>query len=128
MRINRTNISTQHENTIPLINVVFLMLVFFLIAGTIAPSNDSKISPVISYIDHQTPPEGAISMRVDGSLYYQGAAFEVTAPLPAQISKLDQLIVYPDQNLNAQLFARKIDQLRSKTNKKIAVLIERKSP
>ncbi|MEP4474200.1 MAG: biopolymer transporter ExbD, partial [Lentilitoribacter sp.] len=36
MRLERRHKQKQQENTIPLINVVFLMLVFFLIAGTIA--------------------------------------------------------------------------------------------
>ena len=127
MRLKRANRNSQHENTIPLINVVFLMLVFFLIAGTIAPSSDHEIDPVTSWLEQQTSPKEAISLRSDGALYFQGELLDIAAHIPSRIADLDQLIVYPDQNLSAQLFAEKIALMRTQLNKPVSVLIERKT-
>ncbi|MEP2980634.1 MAG: biopolymer transporter ExbD [Lentilitoribacter sp.] len=127
MRLERRHKQKQQENTIPLINVVFLMLVFFLIAGTIAPSADNEITPVVSMLDQQSPPEEAISLRKDGSMYFQGAELDMMLPLPAQLDKSDRLIMYPDQNSNAQVFAEKVAQLKSKSSKPISILIKRES-
>lgn len=127
MRLARPKSNGQNENTIPLINVVFLMLVFFLIAGTIAPSSDQEINPVISQIADQTPPEEAISLHEDGRLFFQGELLDVTAPLPTRLTDKNHLTIYPDQNTSAQLFAEKIAELKTMTGKPISVLIERKS-
>ncbi|MBO6919208.1 MAG: biopolymer transporter ExbD [Rhizobiaceae bacterium] len=127
MRLHRTYSNRHKENTIPLINVVFLMLVFFLIAGTIAPSNDKEISPVSASLERQTPLEEAISMRADGALYFRGAGLDILAPLPSQLADKSHLIIYPDQKASAQIFAEKIATLRKVTGKPISVLIERKT-
>ena len=126
MRLHRTYSNRQKENTIPLINVVFLMLVFFLIAGTIAPSNDEDINPVTALLERQTPPEEAISMRADGALYFRGAALDILAPLPFQLADKDHLLIFPDQKASAQIFAKKIADLKRVTGKPISILIERK--
>lgn len=127
MRLKRASTNSQHENTIPLINVVFLMLVFFLIAGTIAPSNDHEVNPVTSLLEQQTPPKEAISIRSDGALFFQGELIDIAAHIPSGVMDLEQLIVYPDQNLSAQIFAKKIAELRTRLNKPVSVLIERKT-
>ncbi len=43
IRISPKRTSRKPENTIALINVVFLMLIFFLVAGTLAPSPDHNV-------------------------------------------------------------------------------------
>ncbi|MEO9460735.1 MAG: biopolymer transporter ExbD [Lentilitoribacter sp.] len=127
MRLERRHKQKQNENTIPLINVVFLMLVFFLIAGTIAPSADGEINPVISGLEQQSPPEEAISLRKDGTLFYRGIELDITAPLPATLVKADHLFIYPDQNSNAQVFAEKVARLKALSSKPISILIKRES-
>ncbi|MEX0283308.1 MAG: ExbD/TolR family protein [Paracoccaceae bacterium] len=60
------------DSTIPLINVVFLMLVFFLIAGTIAPPLDSNLQLVdTSELEGSEPPD-ALVMLADGTLRFRG--------------------------------------------------------
>lgn len=125
MRLERAKSDRRSENTIPLINVVFLMLVFFLIAGTIAPANDHEVSPVKSKIVDQIPPEEAISLRKDGTLFFQGEVLDVNAPFPKRLTDKDHLTIYPDQNASAQLFAKTIAELKTMTGKPISVLIER---
>lgn len=127
MKLQAKSISKEHENTIPLINVVFLMLIFFLIAGTIAPSSDFEVSPVISSIESQVQPEEAISIRKDGTLFYRGKTFDYTDTLPTNLVNLDRLVVYPDRETPASLFIEITAKLQSATKKPIDVLIERRS-
>ncbi|SNY92708.1 biopolymer transport protein ExbD [Cohaesibacter sp. ES.047] len=61
------------ENTIPLINIVFLMLIFFLIAGTVAPPISPSLSPPSAVDLPQMPPaDNAIEILADGTLVHRG--------------------------------------------------------
>lgn len=60
------------ENTIALINIVFLMLIFFLVAGTLAPPLDGTISMIESRDAERAEPPDALSVAADGSLRYRG--------------------------------------------------------
>ncbi|WP_319529805.1 biopolymer transporter ExbD [uncultured Cohaesibacter sp.] len=61
------------ENTIPLINIVFLMLIFFLIAGTVAPPVSPSLNPPTAEQLPQIPPaENAVEILADGTLVHRG--------------------------------------------------------
>lgn len=87
------------DPTIAMINVVFLMLVFFLIAGTVAPPLDPELELVdTSGLEGREPPDALVLLR-DGTLSFRGApvdpaAFMAThAPGPVRI--------VPDRNAPA---------------------------
>ena len=62
----------KRDSTIALINVVFLMLIFFLIAGTIAPPLDPDLELVdTSELEGREPPD-ALVLHKDGSLSFRG--------------------------------------------------------
>ncbi len=66
----------RRDSTIPLINVVFLMLIFFLIAGTVAPPLDPDLELVdTSELDGRDPPD-ALVLHADGSLSFRGATID----------------------------------------------------
>lgn len=63
---------SHKEPTITLINVVFLMLIFFLIAGTLAPPLDTKLTLVeTSDLEGREPPD-ALVITADGQMMYRG--------------------------------------------------------
>ncbi|MEM9788606.1 MAG: biopolymer transporter ExbD, partial [Pseudomonadota bacterium] len=68
------------EPTIALINIVFLMLIFFLVAGTLAQPLDGELELVeTSALDGREPPD-ALVINAAGDLSYRGAALpDVTA-------------------------------------------------
>ena len=72
--IPRPKTSARQEGTIALINVVFLMLIFFLVAGTLAPPLDPNVSLAQTHEAEAAPPPDALSVHADGSVYYRGAA------------------------------------------------------
>jgi len=67
----------QLETTISLINIVFLMLIFFLVAGQLAPPQDGQVDLSKSEQAPPLPPPDALYARSDGSLIYRDE--EVTA-------------------------------------------------
>lgn len=70
----RTRRKTRREPTIALINIVFLMLVFFLVVGTLATPMDRELT-LVSTTD--LPPEGppdALVVHADGRLSWRGKA------------------------------------------------------
>lgn len=61
------------DATIPMINIVFLMLIFFLIAGTVAAPLDPDLQLVsTSDLEGREPPD-ALVLRADGTLSFRGA-------------------------------------------------------
>lgn len=75
--IRRASPRRSRDTTIALINVVFLMLVFFLIAGTVAPPLDPDLELIdTTDLDGREPPD-ALVLRADGTLTFRGTA---TAP------------------------------------------------
>ncbi|WP_417689614.1 ExbD/TolR family protein [Roseibium sp.] len=74
-------IKRQSENTISLINIVFLMLIFFLIAGQLAPPMDKTVELIDSQDAEATPPPDALVAREDGSLFFRGDSITIEAYL-----------------------------------------------
>lgn len=72
--------STSEENLVPLINIVFLILIFFLVASTIRPFSDRAVKLAES---RQTSGSGVLSRAVvvheDGSLHLEGNASSAVA-------------------------------------------------
>lgn len=62
------------DSTIAMINVIFLMLIFFLIAGTVAPPLDPDLELVnTSDLEGREPPD-ALVLHADGTLSFRGTS------------------------------------------------------
>lgn len=72
MKIARPVPRRRPEGTIALINVVFLLLIFFLVAGSLTPPLDADVSLVETNDADASGPPDAVSARLDGRLYYRG--------------------------------------------------------
>lgn len=84
------------EPTIALINIVFLMLVFFLIAGSLAPRPDADIELInLEAIDTE-PPREALVMLPDGALRLDGQDIDLDAAV-AQLAEESQVRLLPDR-------------------------------
>lgn len=67
---------SRPEPTIALINIVFLMLIFFLIAGTLAPPLDRDLSLVSLHDMEGAEPPDALVLAADGALRFRGQPVE----------------------------------------------------
>ena len=92
---------SKPEPTIALINVVFLMLIFFLIAGTLTQPLDDDLELVSTRdLDPAAPPDGLI-IHADGRMQANGADItNAAAYLATQTDSAIRLI--PDKALPAK--------------------------
>lgn len=77
MRLARPQKRRQSEGTIALINVVFLMLIFFLIAGTLTPPLDPDVSLAESRLAEGSEPPDALFATANGELRARGRTVSV---------------------------------------------------
>ncbi|WP_346908219.1 biopolymer transporter ExbD [uncultured Roseibium sp.] len=121
---------TPPENTIPLINVVFLMLIFFLFAGSIARDDARRLEPPVDITeDESIRSTGALIIDRDGHTHAQDAETSIEAWLEA--TKTDDtadgpLKVAADGDLPADKLEEVLSAL-SKAGGTNVVLITRKS-
>ena len=79
MRIARPKPAARGENIVPLINIVFLLLIFFLLAGTIAPRPDFELEPVETILQPLADaPAGALFVSASGEMSRQGQRLEAS--------------------------------------------------
>jgi biopolymer transport protein ExbD len=92
----------EREPTIALINIVFLMLIFFLIAGTLAPPSDPGLRLLrVADLDAAPPPDGLV-VRADGTALHRG-----TQVSPEEFGAAGGTIrVIPDRDLPAHELLR----------------------
>ncbi|WP_424830453.1 ExbD/TolR family protein [Ruegeria sp.] len=116
------------EPTIALINVVFLMLVFFMIAGTLAPPLSNSVKLVETQdLEGREPPD-ALVIRADGVLEYRGTELINAEAYVERASidlPLDAVRVVPDRSLPAIHLKEVSDALRALGASKIYVVTER---
>lgn len=111
------------DTTIALINVVFLMLIFFLVAGTIAPPLDPDLALVeTSDLEGREPPD-ALVLHADGTLSFRGA------PTDPQTHMVDHdpgpVRIVPDRNVPASRLVEVTGTLRRLGAPSVKVVTER---
>lgn len=124
----RSSNRAKPEPTIALINIVFLMLIFFIVAAQIAPPLDGEVELVSTEsLDNRQPPDALVVMP-DGLMKYRGAlvtpAHYVTIKQESAPDDVKEIRLVPDRDLPA---AKLIDigrELRSLGAEKIMLVTE----
>ena len=116
----------RQEPTIALINIVFLMLVFFLVAGTITANQAGDVN-LVSVADMAgQQPADAVVIYADGSIYLRGELVDVRSAVLAMSSDTsDVLRLMPDRDLPAQDLVRIAGEFTNSGAKNIVVVTER---
>lgn len=126
--LTRRRPKPKAEPTIALINVVFLMLVFFMVAGALAPALDPTVRLVEAADLEAAPPPDALVIRADGTLSFRGA--ELTSPEAyVRIVREEEAAfvarLVPDRALPAATLVAVAKELRSLGATRITLLSER---
>jgi len=112
MRITSPPRRPQGESIIPMINVVFLLLVFFLMTAQIAPPEPFDVTPPEAEID--TPAEGrrVLFVSATGEMAFEDARGEdaVLAEL-AVFPENESLMLRADQGVAAETIAALLPKL-----------------
>ncbi|HKK98492.1 MAG TPA: biopolymer transporter ExbD [Marivita sp.] len=122
--MRRARTQTKREPTIALINIVFLMLVFFMVAGTLTPPMDRDLTLVrTAELDGRAPPD-ALVVHSDGQLSHRGEDIADAATYWAQSDGQVARIV-PDQQLDAAVLVRVARSLRDAGAERVMIVTER---
>jgi biopolymer transport protein ExbD len=94
----------QSEPTLPLINIVFLMLVFFLVAAQIARPNDPDLQLVRTDDPKVVPPSDVLVLHKDGRATWRGAPASPKMMFQALAAEgyVGPARILPDRDLPAQ--------------------------
>lgn len=117
----------RREPTIALINIVFLMLVFFMVAGTVAQPLDRDLKLIrTADLKGRAPPD-ALVIHQDGTLSYRGVP--VLSPAAFMLRQEDgaqsAIRIVPDRALPAHDLVRITRALRSAGAARVLVVTER---
>ncbi|MET4130479.1 biopolymer transporter ExbD [Roseovarius sp. MBR-6] len=115
------------EPTIPLINIVFLMLIFFMAAATLAPPLDGDLRLVrTADLEGRAPPD-ALLIHADGRLMFRGAGLpDAAAYIAARPDAGHETVrIVPDADLPAPDLLRLGAALRAAGAGRVVMVTER---
>ncbi len=118
---------TRLEPTIALINIVFLMLVFFMIAGTLSQPLDKALRLVrTSDLEGRAPPDTLV-VHPDGRLAYRGKAVASAQAFYAARPKDEREVVWvvPDKALSAVTLVNLARELRGLGASRVVIVTQR---
>ncbi|MBU2961787.1 biopolymer transporter ExbD [Citreicella sp. C3M06] len=118
---------SKSEPTIALINIVFLMLIFFLVAGQVAqPLGESLALVRTADLDSAAAPSDALVVTPDGALSLRGTAIaSPEAFLAALDTPPSEVRIVPDRDLPAEELVALARALRRGGAEKVIVVTER---
>ncbi|WP_227268988.1 ExbD/TolR family protein [Roseobacter weihaiensis] len=118
---------SQREPTIALINIVFLMLVFFMVAGTLSHPLDRTLSLVkTTELEGRAPPDTLV-IHADGRLAFRGTDQPDIQRFFDSLAEDDRQTIrlVPDRDLPAQTLVTLTRDLRAAGAERIIIVTER---
>ncbi|MFP4162240.1 MAG: ExbD/TolR family protein [Ectothiorhodospira sp.] len=114
------------NGVLPLINIIFLLLIFFMIAGTVMQQPPFDVIPPISaHAPAQDPHPRYLAIAHDGTLAWQGRVIteeELDAALKEREDPEEPLQVRADMDLEARALTRLLEDLRGAGVAQIRIL------
>ena len=130
MRMKTPTRREPPENTIPLINVVFLMLIFFLFAGSVARDDARQVEPPLNILEDETiRSTGALIVDQDGRLFADDAETTAADWLASRdVSETGEDVkVAADGSLKADLLEKVLKDLKDAGGSNIVLITRRGS-
>ncbi len=91
-RMNPRRVTSDDDRILPLINIVFLLLIFFMLAGQLAASDPFVIEPPKSQSNGQNSPQDMlILVSADGRFALDGFEMSEEAVVAAATQRLEQV-------------------------------------
>lgn len=111
------------EPTIGLINVVFLLLIFFLIAGSLAPAPDRSLTLLSIPEGAPQAPADALVLTAEGVVLHRGQPVDPAAHV-ATLTETDLVRIMPDRAAPAALLVDLADRLIAAGARRVVLLGE----
>ncbi|WP_299850321.1 biopolymer transporter ExbD [uncultured Roseovarius sp.] len=119
--------TTRNEPTIALINIVFLMLIFFMVAGTLSQPLDRDLRLVrTSDLEGRAPPDTLV-VHPDGRLAYRGETVASAQAFYAARPEDEREVVrvVPDEALPAVTLVNLARDLRALGASRVVIVTQR---
>ncbi|MDO5527882.1 MAG: biopolymer transporter ExbD [Paracoccus sp. (in: a-proteobacteria)] len=123
MRIDMPPRRPRAESIIPMINVVFLLLVFFVLTAQIAPSTPFEVDPPESEAEIPAQDIGVLYISSEGALAYDDARGDAVWPLIAARSGDSPLEIRADGGASGVLIASILKRLRQETETPVQLIV-----
>ncbi len=130
MRITPCKLDHNAEiSVLPMINVVFLLLIFFMLAGVVAAPDPEGFTPVQStQADPQTPRDRILVVAADGTLFLDGVQLAADRLSTAVDRERDSLTLRADAALPAERLIDIMIRLGDLGLDRIELLTEHRKP
>ncbi len=116
----------ESENTLPLINIVFLMLIFFMITGRIIPSEEIDVTVPSSRQTGDIPEDrSTITLAPDGGIYLGTSQIDMET-LKSYLDNVaeedSEITVRADGSVSGQAAVAVLQMVRKSGHKKLRLL------
>ena len=120
------------DNIVPMINIVFLLLVFFLLAGTLVPRPPIEVDPVTTQLSPpaEMPAEG-LYVAASGQMFYRQQPIDLEGLTDAARPHADgprpAIDVVVDRRLEARVLFQVMDALGTAGFVNVELVTERRA-
>lgn len=121
----RTRSLSSDDNMIPLINIVFLLLIFFMVAGHIQKRPDAEISlPTLKVNSEEAHIQNLLELYVDGRMTLNQSVVSQD-DLSARLDTISgELTLVVDRRLTAGDLEQVLKPLRTQAQLSVSLLLE----
>ena len=110
MNFRKTSYFSEKENIVPMINIVFLLLIFFLITSSLVSRPGEIIERPFGLTDAQVEDPNYLFVTSSSKIMYLGESGEIAWKLIEE-SNLNTLTIEADRNLAANKFIALLNRL-----------------
>ena len=110
MNFRKTSYVSEKENIVPMINIVFLLLIFFLITSSLVPRPGEIIERPFGLSDSNVEDPNYLFITSNSEIMYLGQTGELAWDLIKE-SDLNTLTIEADRNLAANKFISFLNKL-----------------
>lgn len=123
MRFARPPRRQPAESVVPMINVVFLLLIFFMMSATIAPAPPFDLT--LPQAETEAPVEGAQTAYIarDGRFGFAGAVGDAAWQAIGAADPAEQLSLHADAGLEARVLAQTMARLSRAGHAQVELVI-----
>ena len=126
MNLRKMSYISEKENIVPMINIVFLLLIFFLITSSLVPRPSEIIERPFGFSDSNVQDPNYLFITSNSEIMYLGQSGEIAWNL-IKDNKLNTLTIEADRNLAANKFISLLNKLNDMNIPKLEMVISNSS-
>jgi len=126
MKFRKMSYVSEKENIVPMINIVFLLLIFFLITSSLVPRPREIIERPFGLSDSNVQDPNYLFITSNSEIMYLGQSGEIAWNL-IKDNKLNTLTIEADRNLAANKFISLLNKLNDMNIPKLEMVISNSS-